>query len=414
MFQAAIILFLLLLPSAVYAQKRVALVIGNSAYQNDAALPNPRHDAADMAAALRSRGFRVIDGYDLTKSALESKVQDFARALQGAEAGLFFYAGHGVQVYGQNYIIPVDARLASASGLELETVRFDVMQRIMENEAPTNILFLDACRDNPFTRNLMRNMGTRSAAVGRGLAPVASGLGTLVSFSTQPGNVALDSTGGRNSPFSGALVKHISSSNEDLNSILIAVRKDVMEETQRRQIPWEHSALTGRFYFNNSLKEESDRQAKVTADAEAKRKAAEVEQQRLAAAKADEERKAKAAAEAEARAKAEQAEKERLAAAKAEEERKAKAAAEAEAKRKAEEAEQQQLAALSAEEGRRKQAEALVSQGYRELNNRDNDRAIADASEAIRLDPKSANAFISSGASSAAGIGSATGLPHSL
>jgi uncharacterized caspase-like protein len=118
----------------------------------------------------------------------------------------------------------------------------------MEREAQTNILFLDACRDNPLARNLARAMGTRSAAIGRGLAAVESGLGTLISFSTQPGNVALDGTG-RNSPFAGALVKHISFSNDDLSAMLIAVRNDVLRETQRRQVPWEHSALTGRFYF---------------------------------------------------------------------------------------------------------------------------------------------------------------------
>ena len=242
-------LLLLLLPSSVHAQKRVALVIGNSAYEYAPELTNPKNDAADMAAALRRHGFLVIDGFDLSRAALESKIRDFTIALRGAEAGVLFYAGHGLQVFGQNYIIPVDARVETASTLDLETVRLDIVQRIMENETPTNILFLDACRDNPFTRNLMRTMGTRSAAVGRGLAPVASGLGTLISFSTEPGNVASDGTGRRNSPFAGALVKHVSSSNYDLSALLIDVRNDVISETQGRQIPWEHSALRGRFYF---------------------------------------------------------------------------------------------------------------------------------------------------------------------
>ena len=128
-------------------------------------------------------------------------------------------------------------------------VRVDVIHRVMERLTTTNVLFLDACRDSPLTRNLARAMGTRSAEVGKGLAAVESGIGTLISFSTQPGNVALDGTG-RNSPFAGALVKHVSSSNDDLSAILIAVRNDVMKETQRKQVPWEHSSLTGRFYFN--------------------------------------------------------------------------------------------------------------------------------------------------------------------
>ena len=124
-----------------------------------------------------------------------------------------------------------------------------VTPRIMERLTNTNILFLDACRDNPLARNLARSMGTRSSEIARGLAQVEAGIGTLISFSTQPGNVALDGTG-RNSPFAGALVKHMDSLHDDLSAILIAVRNDVMKETQRRQVPWEHSALTGRFFFD--------------------------------------------------------------------------------------------------------------------------------------------------------------------
>ena len=245
---AVILLLLLLLPSTVHAQKRVALVIGNSSYQHAGELANPKNDATDMAASLRSMGFQVIEGYDLNKAALDRKIRDFATALRGAQAGLFFYAGHGLQVSGQNYIVPVDAELTTEAALDFEMVRLDLVHRTMEREAPTNILILDACRNNPLARNLARAMGTRSAAIGRGLAAVESGAGTLISFSTQPGNVALDGAG-RNSPFAGALVKHMSSSQDDLGSILIAVRNDVMEETQRKQVPWEHSAMTGRFYF---------------------------------------------------------------------------------------------------------------------------------------------------------------------
>jgi hypothetical protein len=124
----------------------------------------------------------------------------------------------------------------------------------MERQTNTNILFLDACRDNPLARNLARAMGTRSSEISRGLAVIESGIGTLISFSTQPGNVASDGAG-RNSPFTGPLVKHISTSDDDLSAILIAVRNDVMKETQRKQVPWEHSALTGRFYFGVGAQE---------------------------------------------------------------------------------------------------------------------------------------------------------------
>jgi uncharacterized caspase-like protein len=243
------LILLAVVSSAAHAQKRVALVIGNSAYQHTPELTNPKNDASDLAAVVKKHGFQVIEGFDLDKVAFDRKVRDFAAALKGSDAGVFFYAGHGLQVAGQNYLVPVDAKGEGAEVLEFEMVRVDVIHRIMERQTNTNILFLDACRNNPLARNLARSMGTRSSDVGRGLAAVESGVGTLISFSTQPGNVALDGAG-RNSPFAGALVKQLSSSNDDLSAILIAVRNDVMIETQRKQVPWEHSALTGRFYFN--------------------------------------------------------------------------------------------------------------------------------------------------------------------
>lgn len=233
---------------ATLAQERVALVIGNSAYHHAAPLDNPKNDAVDMATALTKLGFRVIEGIDLDKAAFDRKVAEYATSLRGAAVGLFFYAGHGLQVGGHNYLVPIDAKADTAAALDFQMVRLDLVQRTMEREAQTNVLFLDACRDNPLARNLARGMGTRSADIGRGLAPAESGVGTLISFSTQPGNVALDGTG-RNSPYSGALAKHMASSRDDLSAILIAVRNEVMQETQKKQVPWEHSALTGRFYF---------------------------------------------------------------------------------------------------------------------------------------------------------------------
>ena len=246
---AVILLLCLLLPSPALAEKRVALVVGNSAYQHTAKLANPKNDATDMVAALKKLGFQVLDGFDLDKPSFDRKVRDFAAALQGAQVGVFFFAGHGLQVAGHNYLVPIDAQLSTASALDFEMVRLDLVHRTMEREAQTNILFLDACRDNPLARNLARAMGTRSSEVGRGLAAVESGVGTLISFSTQPGNVALDGSG-RNSPFAGALIKHAVASKDDLSAILIDVRNDVRKETQNKQVPWEHSALTGRFYFN--------------------------------------------------------------------------------------------------------------------------------------------------------------------
>ncbi len=236
-------------PVAANAQKRVALVVGNSAYTHTPALANPRNDAADVAAALARFGFEIVEGYDLDKPGFDRTVRTFATALQGADAGVFFYAGHAIQVQGQNYLVPVDAELSASAALDFEMVRLDLIQRTMETQARTNILFLDACRDNPLARNLARSMGTRSASIGKGLASVEAGVGTLISFSTQPGNVALDG-GGRNSPFAGALVRNMRESTDDLGTLLISVRNDVIKATGNKQVPWEHSSLTGRFYFN--------------------------------------------------------------------------------------------------------------------------------------------------------------------
>jgi uncharacterized caspase-like protein len=182
---------------AASAQKRVALVIGNSAYAHTPLLSNPRNDAGDVAAALAGFGFEIVAGYDLDKPAFDRTVRTFAAALQGAEVGVFFYAGHGIQVQGHNYLVPIDAELSAAAALDFEMVRLDLIQRTMENHARTNILFLDACRDNPLARNLARSMGTRSAGIGCGRASVEAGVGTRISFSTQPGNVAHDGGGGK-------------------------------------------------------------------------------------------------------------------------------------------------------------------------------------------------------------------------
>jgi Caspase domain len=233
---------------AVKSRKRVALVVGNSAYRHTAQLANPTNDATDIGIALKKHGFDVIEGFDLDKAAFDRKVRDFAVALHGAEAGVFFFAGHGLQVAGQNYLVPVDAELTTAAALDFEMVQVDVIHRAMEQQTATNIMFLDACRDNPLARNLARAMAARSAQIGRGFAPVASGTGTLISFSTQPGSISMDGKG-RNSPFTRALVKHIASSKDDLSRILIVVRNDVGRETEGRQVPWDHSSLTTPFYF---------------------------------------------------------------------------------------------------------------------------------------------------------------------
>jgi len=230
------------------AGDRVALVIGNSDYTHASDLKNPKADAHDMAAALERLGFKVIAGYDLDRPGMNRIIRRFADALVGASTGLLFYAGHGIQVGGQNYLVPVDAKLEDATGLDFELIRLETVQRAMETAAKANVIFLDACRDNPLARNLARSLGTRSVPVGQGLAPIEAGVGTLISYSTQPGNVALDGDG-RNSPFAGALVRHIERPGADITEVLINVRREVTQVTANRQIPWEHSSLTERLYL---------------------------------------------------------------------------------------------------------------------------------------------------------------------
>jgi hypothetical protein len=144
--------------------------------------------------------------------------------------------------------VPVDARLNAASDLDFIAMDLDLVLRNMEREAPTNIVFLDACRDNPLVANLAKSMGTRSSAMTRGLARVESGVGTLIAFATQPGNVALDGTG-RNSPFAAALLKIIEQPGVPISDVMISVRREVLRATENRQVPWDHSSLTGQFYF---------------------------------------------------------------------------------------------------------------------------------------------------------------------
>ena len=241
------------------AAKRVALVIGNSAYVQAPQLANPVNDAGDMARALAQAGFDVILGLDLDRRAFDEKLRAFANSLEDADTAVLFYAGHGLQVSGRNYLVPVDAALKSERDLDFEAVNLDFVLRQMEvgREGKTNIVFLDACRDNPLSRNLARSMGTRSAAIGKGLAEVQTGVGTFIAYSTQPGNVALDGTG-RNSPFTAALASRLPEAGRNLTALMIEVRNDVLKTTDGKQVPWDHSALTSEFSFQPGAKTASE------------------------------------------------------------------------------------------------------------------------------------------------------------
>ncbi len=228
------------------AEKRVALVIGNGAYENVPRLPNPSNDASDMTAKLRGLGFDVVEGIDLGKRDMEKRIRAFADQLNGADVGLFYYAGHGLQVDQRNFLAPVDAQLKSEADLDFEAVQLDLVLKQMVRNARTSIVFLDACRDNPLAANLAQV--SRSLDVGRGLARVEAAASMMIVYSTEPGKVALDGTG-RNSPFTAALLRHIDSEGESISDVMIDVRNDVLNTTGGQQRPFESASLTGQFYF---------------------------------------------------------------------------------------------------------------------------------------------------------------------
>jgi Caspase domain len=228
-------------------QHRVALVIGNSAYRSAPALPNPANDEADVAQVLRELNFDVIEGRDLDRRATEDAIRQFGHKLNEADLALFFYSGHGLQVDGKNYLVPVDAKLERVSDLALDAIDVGMVLAQMEDGQRVNLVFLDACRDSPLVRSLGHSIGSRSVTIGQGLGVIEGALGTMIAFSTQPDNVALDGTG-RNSPFTSALLKHLKDP-DDVGVVMRRVRADVIAATHKKQIPWDHSSLVGEVFL---------------------------------------------------------------------------------------------------------------------------------------------------------------------
>ncbi len=245
---------------AAQAQDRVALVVGNSKYVSANGVPNAVNDARVMARALREIGFAVADGYDLSRDSMERQIREFLRKSESAHVALFFYAGHGLQVDGRNYLLPVNAKLEAASDLAFETVGLDNMLESLDGASRTNIIILDACRNNPFAQNLASRFGAgRSVTVLSGLAGYSNlGTGTLIAFSTAPGAVALDGNGS-NSPFTKALARHVRTPGLEVRQMLTRVRADVAAETRGKQIPWDNSSLLGEVYLAGLSKPEPPR-----------------------------------------------------------------------------------------------------------------------------------------------------------
>ena len=225
---------------------RLALVIGNGAYQAAPQLENPANDAADIATALRSIGFDVIERRDATREAMAGAVRDFAERIGTADTALFFYAGHGLQMNGENYLLPVDAKIETQADVRFNTIDLTDIQQEMDGGGRANIIILDACRNNPFVDKLAKS-GRGGGE--RGLGRIeASGVGSLVVFSTQPNNVALDGAG-RNSPFASALIKYVAVPGLEVRQMISKVRGDVLAATSQKQVPWDNSSLTGDVYL---------------------------------------------------------------------------------------------------------------------------------------------------------------------
>src|ERR1700761_367960 len=232
------------------ADKRVAFVVGNGAYKNVAQLPNPPLDAKAIAATLRNVGFEVVEGSDLTRDKMTEKLLDFGKRAQGADIAVFFYAGHGIAISGSNYLLPVDADIKSEMDVKLgAAINIDLTLDQTMGDAKVKLVFLDACRDNPFAAKI-KQTATRSVSVGQGLAEMKSGEGTLIAFATGPGQTALDGTDGQHSPFTRALIKHITEPGIEIQQAMTEVRAEVNDETNKGQLPWGHTNLTGSVYLN--------------------------------------------------------------------------------------------------------------------------------------------------------------------
>jgi hypothetical protein len=232
---------------------RQALVIGNAEYNPSPPLTNPCNDANAIATKLKALGFEVILATNQTHEQFDQIYPDFLQTVGNAHGEhptesvvLFYFAGHGLQVKGENYLLPINARIQSEMDLRRQTIHLNTVLNDLGPAAKTTIAILDCCRDNPLPRGLN---GTRSLGASRGLAPLQTQTsGAFIAFATAPDSVAEDGRG-YNSPFTGSLVEYIDKPFDSISSMMLQVRRKVFEETKGRQIPWEHTWLLDAFTF---------------------------------------------------------------------------------------------------------------------------------------------------------------------
>lgn len=250
--------------------RRLALVVGNSDYQSIYSLKNAAHDAQMIAETLERLGFEVTALENASREEFHAAVERISRDAEGAEATLFYFAGHGFQLGGANYLVPSDAALQSREAIPEETLRLDwVISRLQARNRQT-LIFLDACRNNPLPAS------TRGEANLDGLAQIETGSGTFVAFATQPGNVTFDGEGD-NGYFASALLEHIEEPGISISDMMIRVRNTVEETTLHRQTPWDQSSLRSQFYFSpqgegGSALTDEDRELLLSLDPELRKK----------------------------------------------------------------------------------------------------------------------------------------------
>jgi hypothetical protein len=224
-----------------------ALVFGNANYISGGTLKNPVNDAEDVSDKLASYGFDTLVAMDATNKEMDFKLDEFKTLLQSNEVGLFFFAGHGMQIEGSNYLLAVDTKTKTELDAKHSSLSLDKVIEVMEkSQVATKIIILDACRNNPWERKWKRSVATR------GLASVYAPKGTIIAFATSPGEVASDGTG-RNGTYTGALLQHIDEPDLMIETMFKRVRNSVAAETRGEQTSWEHTSLSGNFIFNLSL-----------------------------------------------------------------------------------------------------------------------------------------------------------------
>ncbi len=398
-----------------WAERRVALVVGNSNYKSPGiSLPNPRNDAEDVSAVLKTLGFEVKTTVDASKRDMDLALADFARRATDADAALFFYAGHAMQFQGRNYLMPTDAELEDEISVRYQMVGLQDVTAALDRANGVKIMILDACRNNPLANRLQGALRGLSSPT-RGLARIDKTQGMVVAYATAADEVAQDGQG-RNSPFTAALLKRLQEPGLEIEMMFRRVAADVNAQTGGRQRPETTISLLSEYYLNqndrivfermnkddrtalrdfiarypssplvNNALHQLDVLERIAREREEERRKADEEARRKAAeaAAAEARRRAEEAAAAEARRKADEAEAERKAAEAAEAKRKADEAAAAEARRKADEAEAERKAAEAAE-AKRKADEAAAAEARRKADEAEARRKAAEAAEAKR------------------------------